>query len=120
MLCVEFKSTLNIFKVSNYLYFGSTCTYLTLFFPPLLPLKVTGNLDENTLELMNQPRCGVPDIGEYNHFPRNLKWPTNNVTFRYVIKDTNYTENDFPELFTKFPCGLMLQDSELHTRSAEG
>ncbi|KAF3847941.1 hypothetical protein F7725_020969 [Dissostichus mawsoni] len=55
-------------------------------------LEVTGNLDDNTLELMNQPRCGVPDIGEYNHFPRNLKWPTNNVTFRIV----NYTP-DLPK-----------------------
>ncbi|KAK5868420.1 hypothetical protein PBY51_009438 [Eleginops maclovinus] len=50
-------------------------------------LEVTGSLDHNTLELMNQPRCGVPDIGEYNHFPRHLKWSTNNVTFRIV----NYT-----------------------------
>lgn len=50
----------------------------------LLPFeKVTGNLDENTLELMKEARCGVPDIGEYNHFPRHLKWPNNNVTFRY-------------------------------------
>ncbi|XP_033970729.1 collagenase 3 [Trematomus bernacchii] len=55
-------------------------------------LEVTGNLDDNTLELMNQPRCGVPDIGEYNHFPRNPKWPTNNVTFRIL----NYTP-DLPK-----------------------
>ncbi|KAM6933941.1 collagenase 3 isoform 2-T2 [Xenentodon cancila] len=50
-------------------------------------LKVTGNLDDNTLEVMNQARCGVPDIGEYNHFPRDLKWQNNNVTFRIL----NYT-----------------------------
>ncbi|KAM9801519.1 collagenase 3-like [Neosynchiropus ocellatus] len=50
-------------------------------------LKVTGRLDDNTLALMEQPRCGVPDIGEYNHFPRNLKWQNNNVTFRIL----NYT-----------------------------
>lgn len=46
-------------------------------------VKVTGNLDENTLELMKEARCGVPDVGEYNHFPRDLKWPNNNITFRY-------------------------------------
>lgn len=51
---------------------------------PLLPQQVTGNLDDNTLELMKQARCGVPDIGEYNHFPRDLKWQNNNITFRYV------------------------------------
>ncbi|XP_061576201.1 collagenase 3 [Cololabis saira] len=50
-------------------------------------IKVTGNLDENTLEIMNQARCGVPDIGEYNHFPRDLKWENNVVTFRIL----NYT-----------------------------
>ncbi|XP_070761481.1 collagenase 3 [Enoplosus armatus] len=50
-------------------------------------LKVTGNLDDNTLEVMKQARCGVPDIGEYNHFPRHLKWQNNNVTFRIL----NYT-----------------------------
>ncbi|KAF6721671.1 Collagenase 3 [Oryzias melastigma] len=50
-------------------------------------LKVTGNLDENTLDIMKQPRCGVPDIGEYNHFPRRLKWERNDLTFRI----TNYT-----------------------------
>ncbi|KAM3869175.1 collagenase 3 [Diretmus argenteus] len=50
-------------------------------------LKVTGNLDENTLEVMKLARCGVPDVGEYNHFPRNLKWNNNNITFRIE----NYT-----------------------------
>ncbi|XP_029922882.1 collagenase 3 [Myripristis murdjan] len=50
-------------------------------------LKVTGKLDDNTLELMEMARCGVPDIGEYNHFPRDIKWQNNNVTFRIV----NYT-----------------------------
>ncbi|XP_062329703.1 collagenase 3 [Osmerus eperlanus] len=50
-------------------------------------LQVTGELDDNTLELMNKARCGVPDVGEYNLFPRNLKWQSNNLTFRIV----NYT-----------------------------
>ncbi|XP_075999101.1 collagenase 3 [Genypterus blacodes] len=50
-------------------------------------LEVTGNLDANTLEVMKLPRCGVPDVAEYNHFPRHLKWDHDNVTFRIV----NYT-----------------------------
>ncbi|XP_028320711.1 collagenase 3 [Gouania willdenowi] len=50
-------------------------------------LEVTGNLDDNTLGVMQLARCGVPDIGEYNHFPRHLKWKNNIVTFRIV----NYT-----------------------------
>ncbi|KAG8550309.1 hypothetical protein GDO81_026753 [Engystomops pustulosus] len=50
-------------------------------------LDVTGKLDEETLEIMKQPRCGVPDIGEYNFFPRKLKWHRFNITYRIV----NYT-----------------------------
>uniref|UniRef100_UPI00398EDB17 collagenase 3-like n=1 Tax=Pristiophorus japonicus TaxID=55135 RepID=UPI00398EDB17 len=50
-------------------------------------LRVTGNLDSATLEVMEKPRCGVPDIAEYNHFPRNLKWKNNEITYRIV----NYT-----------------------------
>lgn len=61
-------------------YVGDTCTHVA----PLPPLKVTGNLDDNTLDLMKQARCGVPDVAEYNHFPRDLKWQNNNITFRSV------------------------------------
>ncbi|XP_053312477.1 collagenase 3-like [Spea bombifrons] len=50
-------------------------------------LEVTGKLDEDTLDIMKQPRCGVPDIGQYNFFPRKLKWPRFNLTYRIV----NYT-----------------------------
>ncbi|KAM6946461.1 collagenase 3 [Aplochiton taeniatus] len=50
-------------------------------------LKVTGNLDDSTMELMSMARCGVPDVREYNHFPRAPKWQNTTVTFRIV----NYT-----------------------------
>ncbi|KAM3875318.1 collagenase 3-like [Diretmus argenteus] len=50
-------------------------------------LKVTGNLDANTLELMKLARCGVPDVAEYNHFSGKPKWNNNNITFRIE----NYT-----------------------------
>lgn len=64
----------------------TTETLHPLAWPPSsLFVKVTGNLDENTLELMKEARCGVPDIGEYNHFPRDLKWPNNNITFRCIV-----------------------------------
>lgn len=45
-------------------------------------LEVTGKLDEETYELMRKPRCGVPDVGEYNFFPRKLKWSKTNLTYR--------------------------------------
>lgn len=50
-------------------------------------LRVTGSLDAETLGVMEQPRCGVPDVAEYNHFPRKLKWKQNKLTYRIL----NYT-----------------------------
>ncbi|XP_043548604.1 collagenase 3-like [Chiloscyllium plagiosum] len=50
-------------------------------------LRVTGNLDLATMEVMEKPRCGVPDVAEYNLFPRKIKWKKNNITYRI----TNYT-----------------------------
>ncbi|NXP07246.1 MMP13 Collagenase, partial [Thinocorus orbignyianus] len=52
-------------------------------------LEVTGKLDEETYELMQKPRCGVPDVGEYNFFPRKLKWSKSNLTYRIM----NYTSD---------------------------
>uniref|UniRef100_A0A8D2JF66 Peptidase metallopeptidase domain-containing protein n=1 Tax=Varanus komodoensis TaxID=61221 RepID=A0A8D2JF66_VARKO len=50
-------------------------------------LKVTGKLDKNTLDAMKKPRCGVPDIGEYNTFPSSPKWKKNDLKYRVL----NYT-----------------------------
>ncbi|XP_059502388.1 collagenase 3-like [Stegostoma tigrinum] len=47
-------------------------------------LRVTGNLDSATMEVMEKPRCGVPDVAEYNLFPRKIKWKKNNLTYRIV------------------------------------
>ncbi|KAJ8348465.1 hypothetical protein SKAU_G00270540 [Synaphobranchus kaupii] len=50
-------------------------------------LKVTGNLDADTLQVMKKPRCGVPDVARYSVFPGDLKWPTSKLTYRIQ----NYT-----------------------------
>ncbi|XP_030058247.1 collagenase 3-like [Microcaecilia unicolor] len=50
-------------------------------------LAVTGHLDSGTLALMRQPRCGVPDVGEYKLFPREPKWTKPHLTYRIE----NYT-----------------------------
>ncbi|XP_075404849.1 collagenase 3 [Tenrec ecaudatus] len=47
-------------------------------------LKVTGQLDDNTLDIMKKPRCGVPDVGKYSVFPRTLKWSKMDLTYRIV------------------------------------
>uniref|UniRef100_A0A452I6V7 Peptidase metallopeptidase domain-containing protein n=1 Tax=Gopherus agassizii TaxID=38772 RepID=A0A452I6V7_9SAUR len=49
--------------------------------------EINGWLDSETLDLMKQPRCGVPDVAEYNFFPQENQWPSYNLTYRIV----NYT-----------------------------
>ncbi|KAM9321160.1 uncharacterized protein PAF06_005716 [Gastrophryne carolinensis] len=50
-------------------------------------LEVTGNLDSNTIEMMQQPRCGFADVGEYSTFPGNSGWKKRELTYRIE----NYT-----------------------------
>ena len=47
-------------------------------------LRVTGEVDSETLEVMKKPRCGVPDMEEYNTFIGRLKWHTNKLTYRWI------------------------------------
>ncbi|TRY56327.1 hypothetical protein DNTS_031858 [Danionella cerebrum] len=50
-------------------------------------LKVTGKLNDETLEMMKKPRCGVPDVAAYSTFGGNNKWQKNQLTYRIE----NYT-----------------------------
>ncbi|XP_013811433.2 matrilysin [Apteryx mantelli] len=50
-------------------------------------LTVTGTLNAETKEIMNQPRCGVPDIADYKTFPGSPRWRSKYLTYRIV----NYT-----------------------------
>lgn len=44
-------------------------------------LSVTGELDQATVSLMGQPRCGVPDNAEFVNTGR--RWPTTNLTYAF-------------------------------------
>ncbi|XP_072259151.1 matrix metalloproteinase-18-like [Pyxicephalus adspersus] len=50
-------------------------------------LEVTGRLDSETLDVMQQPRCGFVDVGEYSLFPGNSGWKKREITYRIL----NYT-----------------------------
>uniref|UniRef100_A0A3B5M5B2 interstitial collagenase n=1 Tax=Xiphophorus couchianus TaxID=32473 RepID=A0A3B5M5B2_9TELE len=52
-------------------------------------LQITGTLDNDTVEVMKKPRCGVADenIARYSTFGDGLKWKKNTITYRFV----NYT-----------------------------
>ncbi|KAI3357388.1 hypothetical protein L3Q82_015820, partial [Scortum barcoo] len=52
-----------------------------------LGLEETGELDKSTLEAMKRPRCGVPDVANYQTFEGDLKWDHKDVTYRII----NYT-----------------------------
>ncbi|CAI5773316.1 macrophage metalloelastase-like [Podarcis lilfordi] len=49
-------------------------------------LKVTGKIDTETVQVMDQPRCGVPDVLEYRTFGTE-RWNKNLLTYRI----NNYT-----------------------------
>ncbi|XP_077197648.1 macrophage metalloelastase-like isoform X2 [Paroedura picta] len=54
-----------------------------------LHVPKTGEADDTTLEVMNRPRCGNPDVLEYNRVPGNNKWDKNDLTYRI----NNYTSD---------------------------
>ncbi|KAL2806991.1 stromelysin-2 preproprotein [Daubentonia madagascariensis] len=56
-----------------------------------LGLEVTGKLDSDTLEVVRKPRCGVPDVRNFQTFPGTPKWRKTHLTYRIV----NYT-TDLP------------------------
>ncbi|XP_034732504.1 matrix metalloproteinase-9 isoform X1 [Etheostoma cragini] len=47
-------------------------------------LEETGELDKSTLDAMKQPRCGVPDVANYQTFEGDLKWDHRDVTYRIL------------------------------------
>ncbi|ELW64938.1 Interstitial collagenase [Tupaia chinensis] len=50
-------------------------------------LKVTGKPDAETLKMMKQPRCGVPDLARFALTPGNPRWERTHLTYRIE----NYT-----------------------------
>lgn len=45
-------------------------------------LQVTGNVDSNTLEAIQKPRCGNPDVGQFAFFAGQPKWGKKDLTYR--------------------------------------
>ncbi|KAM6946327.1 uncharacterized protein FYW47_017431 [Aplochiton taeniatus] len=52
-------------------------------------LEVTGRLDEKTLGVMKEPRCGRSDISRYGHFAGKPRWQKSLITYRI----TEYTRD---------------------------
>ncbi|XP_078067033.1 72 kDa type IV collagenase [Mustelus asterias] len=47
-------------------------------------LPQTGELDSETVNVMKKPRCGVPDLANYNFFPQKPKWENKHITYRIL------------------------------------
>uniref|UniRef100_A0A3B3WD77 Matrix metalloproteinase-9 n=1 Tax=Poecilia mexicana TaxID=48701 RepID=A0A3B3WD77_9TELE len=66
-------------------------------------LKETGKLDKPTLNAMKRPRCGVPDVTNYNVYGGVYKWDHNNITYRILNHspdmDSNVTDDVFARAF---------------------
>nr|AAI19058.1 Matrix metallopeptidase 7 [Mus musculus]AAI20656.1 Matrix metallopeptidase 7 [Mus musculus]BAE25921.1 unnamed protein product [Mus musculus] len=56
-------------------------------------LPMTGKLSPYIMEIMQKPRCGVPDVAEYSLMPNSPKWHSRIVTYRIV----SYT-SDLPRI----------------------
>ncbi|NXD84508.1 MMP7 protein, partial [Halcyon senegalensis] len=52
-----------------------------------LHLSVTGKLDVETEGILTQPRCGIPDVADYQTFAGSPKWKKTLLTYKIV----NYT-----------------------------
>ncbi|EHB12881.1 Matrilysin [Heterocephalus glaber] len=56
-------------------------------------LPLTGKLSSYIIEIMQKPRCGVPDVAAYSLFTNKPKWTSNVITYRII----SYT-SDLPRI----------------------
>lgn len=49
-------------------------------------LQETGEIDADTVGVMKKPRCGVPDVANYNFFHRKPKWQKKDITYRWAME----------------------------------
>lgn len=45
-------------------------------------LKESGLLDQKTVNVMKEARCGVPDVENFSFYPGRNKWKSNTITYR--------------------------------------
>ncbi|XP_025933679.1 stromelysin-1-like [Apteryx rowi] len=64
-------------------------------------LEVTGELNSQTLDMMKQPRCGIPDVRSYSTFPLNPKWKKEDVTYRILNYTPDMLQDDVEEAIAK-------------------
>ncbi|MBN3275478.1 MMP9 protein, partial [Polyodon spathula] len=88
-----------------------------------LGLPETGKLNTETLSAMKQPRCGVPDIQNYQTFTGDLKWDHNDITYRILNyspdMDPDVTDDAFARAFKVWSEVTPLTFTRLYSGTAD-
>ncbi|XP_074160498.1 interstitial collagenase-like [Sminthopsis crassicaudata] len=64
-------------------------------------LEVTGKPDDETLKIMKEPRCGVPDVFSFVITEGNPKWEKNNLTYSIENYTPDLTKEDVDDSIRK-------------------
>lgn len=62
---------------------------------------MTGVLNNETIEVMKAPRCGVSDISRYGHFPGRPRWTKRLITYRWAGHLTLSYDNPIGDFISK-------------------
>ncbi|XP_006053126.1 matrilysin isoform X2 [Bubalus bubalis] len=64
-------------------------------------LPITGILSPRIIEIMEKPRCGVPDVAEFSLFPNHPKWTSKVVTYRIMSYTSDLPHTTVNQLVAK-------------------
>lgn len=64
-------------------------------------LPITGKLNSRIIEIMQKPRCGVPDVAEYSLFANKPKWSSKVVTYKIVSYTSDLPHSKVDEIVAK-------------------
>ncbi|KFR13856.1 Stromelysin-2 [Opisthocomus hoazin] len=94
----DFKEEKNsLFKSKNLNHMADKIREMQSFFG----LEVTGELNRKTLDMMKQPRCGIPDVRSYSTFPQSPRWKKEEVTYRILNYTPDMLQADVEEAIAK-------------------
>ncbi|KFQ74906.1 Stromelysin-2, partial [Phoenicopterus ruber ruber] len=94
----DFKEEKNsLFKSKNLNHMADKIREMQSFFG----LEVTGELNRKTLDMMKQPRCGIPDVRSYSTFPQSPRWKKEDVTYRILNYTPDMLQADVEEAIAK-------------------
>ncbi|KFW65908.1 Interstitial collagenase [Pygoscelis adeliae] len=94
----DFKEEKNsLFKSKNLNHMADKIREMQSFFG----LEVTGELNHKTLDMMKQPRCGIPDVRSYSTFPQSPRWKKEDVTYRILNYTPDMLQADVEEAIAK-------------------